>query len=337
MSGVAEAALPWLDEPLVQALARQRAHALLVHAPAALGQFEFALLLAQAWLCETPAERRLQGRACQNCQSCQLFRAHVHPDLRVLLPEALQQTLGWAVDAEGEGDGDEPNRRKQPSKEIKVEQVRSAIAFSELTRGRGRHKVVVIFPAERLNPVAANALLKTLEEPHGDQRFVLASQAVQRLLPTLRSRCQALRLIEPPRGMALDWLASGQVDRPEVLFAATGGQPLEVLECLRAGIDARSWLALPESVRRGDASMLTGWPLARAIDALQRLCHDAMCLSAGAAPRYFAPLELPGRVDRAALLRWWRELTRAARQAEHPWSAGLLIEALVTQGRRALA
>ncbi len=337
MTDRAEPALPWLDAPLAQALGHQRAHALLVHGPAAVGQFEFALLLAKAWLCETPAEQRAQGRACLHCPSCLMVQARGHPDLRVLLPEALQPALGWATEAQGEEGAGADAGRKQPSKEIKVDQVRSAIAFSELTRGRGRHKVVVVFPAERLGPVAANALLKTLEEPRGDQRFVLASQAAQRLLPTVRSRCQAVRLTEPPREVALEWLASRQVDQPEVLFAAMGGQPLEVLECLSAGIDARSWLALPECVRRGDASMLTGWPLARAIDALQRLCHDALCLSADAAPRYFTQLRLPQRVERAALLQWWRELTRVARQAEHPWNAGLLIEALVTQGRRALA
>ena len=327
--------LPWLAEPLADALRHQRGHALLVHGAAGVGQFQFALMLARAWLCETPVDERPSGHACGRCDSCHLVDAHGHPDLRVLLPETLEEALGWASDEPPEDAGD-GGKRRQPSKEIRVAQVRAALQFSELTRGRSRHKVVVAYPAERMNVVTANALLKTLEEPPPGQRFVLASEAADRLLPTVRSRCQAIRLAPPPRDVALRWLAGQQVAQPEVLLDAAGGSPLLARDWQLAGVDSAAWAGLPEGVRRGDASVLSGWPVPRAIDALQRVCHDALSLAAGGEPRFFAGLRAAPAARLPGLLAWSRELSRVARHAEHAWNAGLLIEALVTQGRDAL-
>ena len=119
------------------------------------------------------------------------------------------------------------------------------MAFAQQTSSRGGAKVVVIYPAERMNPASANTLLKTLEEPPGRARFVLASAAPQRLLPTVRSRCQSLRVPLPALDVAAGWLAARQVVQPEVLLAAAGGQPLEAHERLALGVDAPAWLRLP--------------------------------------------------------------------------------------------
>ena len=94
-----QAALPWLAPLLRQMLDSQRAHALLLHGPQGVGQFELAITLAQAWLCEA-ADAAM--RPCGVCASCRLAQAHSHPDMLVLLPEALQEPLGWAA-----ADGDE--------------------------------------------------------------------------------------------------------------------------------------------------------------------------------------------------------------------------------------
>lgn len=336
MSGRDCDSMPWLAAPLAAAVAHQRGHALLVHGPADVGQFEFALRLAKAWLCEEPLAQRPGAGACGRCDACHLFDAHAHPDLRVLLPEVLQEDLGWStVDAEG-GDGGDSGKRRQPSKDIRVEQVRSAVQFSTLTRARGRHKVIVVYPAERMNAVSANTLLKTLEEPPPAQRFVLATQAPQRLLPTVRSRCQVVQLPPPAREEALVWLRAQGVTAPEVLLDGAGGSPLEALAWSQCGVDAKAWAQLPDAVKRGDAAALSGWPVARVVDALQRICHDALALAVGAPPRYFPAM--PGSASRAVdgLLAWAAELRRVARHAEHPWHAPLLIEALVTQGRQAL-
>ncbi len=337
------AALPWLAVPLQRALREQRSHALLVHGPSGVGQFELALGLAQGWLCEAdpaPAEGN-PLRPCGRCAACHLVGARSHPDLLVLVPEALRAALGWEPDADADDSGDKTSKAK-PSKDIKVEAVRSAVAFAQTTSARGRGKVVVLHPAERMNGISANTLLKTLEEPPGDARFVLSSGAPDALLPTIRSRCQAVTLTLPPTEVAVEWLRAQGVADPAVLLAAAGGQPQDALAWSREGVDAALWTQLPLLVQRGASAAVAGWPLPRLIESLQKLCHDALCVAAGAGPRYFSIASLKGAtrsgegVDVRALHAWQRELQRAARFAEHPWNAGLLAESLVEQGRRAL-
>jgi DNA polymerase-3 subunit delta' len=324
--------LPWLAEPLAQALATQRGHAVLVHGPQGIGQFELALCLAQAWLCETPGGAR---KPCGHCASCRLVRARSHPDLLVLIPEALREALGWEED--GADGGSEKASKAKPSKDVKVEAVRGAVAFSQSTSARGVAKVVVVHPAERMNAISANTLLKTLEEPPGLARFVLSSGAPEALLPTIRSRCQAVPMVLPTAEAASAWLAGQGVAQPEVLLRACGGQPLEALDWSRQGVDAALWSNLPRLVSRAESAAFTGWPLARLVDALQKLCHDAACTAVGAAPRYFAAEALPRRGDLARLTAWARELRRFAASAEHPWNAGLALDSLLQQGRAALS
>jgi DNA polymerase-3 subunit delta' len=325
--------LPWIEPVLRRTLQSQQAHALLLHGPQGIGQFELALTIAQAWLCEAD---EASARPCGVCASCRLVQAHSHPDLLVLLPEALQEPLGWAA-AGGDDDAERAAKTKQPSKEIKVDAVRAAVGFAQTTSARGRAKVVVLHPAERMNAVSANTLLKTLEEPPGEARFLLSCAAPDALLPTIRSRCQSVALALPPADQAGAWLAAQGVPDAAVLLAATGDQPQEALEWARQGIDAAAWQRLPALVAQGSAAAFGAWPLARVVDALQKLCHDASRVTVGAAPRYFPAGSLRAGADPAALHAWMRELNRVARHAEHPWNAGLMTESLVQQGRRALA
>jgi len=324
--------LPWLAPLLRQTLATQRAHALLLHGPQGVGQFELAVTLAQAWLCESIDA---SARPCGICASCRLAQAHSHPDMLVLLPETLQEPLGWARNDE-DGAPERATKSKTPSKEIKVDAVRAAIDFAQITSARGRAKVVVLHPAERINGVSANALLKVLEEPPGNARFVLSCAAPDALLPTIRSRCQGVPMALPTPEQATAWLAGQGVAEPGVMLAATGGQPQDALEWTKQGIDAALWLRLPALVGQGAAAAFASWPLARTVDALQKLCHDAACLAVGAAPRYFPAAAIAVGADPAALSGWMRELNRVARHAEHPWNAGLMAESLVLQGQRAL-
>ncbi len=326
-----ELPLPWLEQPLRRALASP-AHALLVHGPHGVGQFELSVTLAQAWLCESGGERK----PCGACASCRLVAAHSHPDLLVLLPEALREALGWGATDDADG-GEEKQGKRKPSKDIRVDEVRQAISFAQTTSARGRCKAVVLHPAERMNAVSANALLKTLEEPPGNARLVLSCAAPDTLLPTIRSRCQALTLGLPDPEVARRWLAGHDVPQPEVLLAASGGQPQDALGWSADGIDARLWLALPGQIARGDAGLLAGWPLPRVVDMMQKLCHDAMCLSVGASPRYFPSAALPPPAPLDVLAPWARELGGIARQAEHPWNVGLMVESLTMRARLALA
>jgi DNA polymerase-3 subunit delta' len=89
-------------------------------------------------------------------------------------------------------------------------------------------------------------------------------------------------------------------------------------------------------VKRGEASAFASWPLARVIDALQKLCHDSACVALGATPRYFPAGSITPGATLDALSQWMRELNRSARHAEHPWHAALMLEALIQRGREAL-
>jgi DNA polymerase-3 subunit delta' len=188
-----------------------------------------------------------------------------------------------------------------------------------------------------MNLQSANALLKTLEEPPAGTRLVLSCADPALLLPTVRSRCQIVRLGEPPADESGRWLIEHGVGQPEVLLAACGGRPLDALLLSQAGISVDHWLALPGQIRRGQAGGLSGWPLRLALDALQKLCHDAMSLACGGVPRYFPVTSLPFGGERQALMAWWGSLARVARHSGHAWHEPLLLDALVSQGSVALS
>ncbi len=354
---------PWLQTQLESLLA-QRGHAWLLSGPSGLGQFELALALARAWLCERPTP---QG-ACGQCGSCHAVQVHTHADLCLLLPETLSLELGWPLDEKTQEDLD--SKKRKPSKEIKVDAAREAVVFTQFTRSRGNTKVVLVFPAERMNSVTANTLLKTLEEPPGEVKFVLATEAAHQLLPTIRSRCQTHTMLWPQLEPALAWLqgetsSSGagesgakKAARPpaaadlQTLLRAVGGRPADALTWLQnspADDAARHWQSLPKAVARGDASALADWTSAQAVDALQKICHDVWATRVGAEPRFFGATDLPepapgkpadipqaGASGLYALAAWSRELTLIARTVEHPYNLGLMIEALVSRAQTAL-
>lgn len=320
--------LPWLGLPLAEVLAQQRGHSLLLHGAAGVGTLHFGLTLAQAWLCEDTGSQR----PCGHCGSCRLVQSHLHPDLFVLLPELQRRDLGWLLgDDKPEGDD-----KKKPSRQIRIDEVRAAIDWSHKTSARGRGKVLLIHPAEAMNLQSASALLKTLEEPPAGTRLALGVSDPALLLPTVRSRCQRVTLPAPPREQAVPWLEAQGLKDAAVLLDAASGRPLEALALAGNGIDAAAWSALPRAVASGQGGALAGWPVPRAIDAMQKLCHDALALAVGAPARYFPAASLPRRADVTALAAWSKALSRVARHDEHPWNEGLLLEALVTQGRRAL-
>jgi len=322
---------PWLAAQSRQLLA-QRGHAWLLQGPSGLGQYELALGLARAWLCDQPTA---EG-ACGNCAGCHAFDVRAHTDLCVLMPETIMLELGWPLSEQAQKDIDD--KKRKPSKEIRVDAMRDAVEFAQRTSGRGRGKVVMVYPAERMNHVTANTLLKTLEEPAGDLRFVLASEAAHQLLPTIRSRCLAHTMAWPSHDDAVSWLQENGVmpaDAPALLRAA-GGRPDDALAFAQAGRDPKVWSLLPKAMARGDNAALADWTPAEAVSALQKLCHDLIVSRAGAQPRFFQPADLPPPASFAVLTGWSRELSRTARTVEHPFNAGLMLEALVSQARSAL-
>jgi DNA polymerase-3 subunit delta' len=340
MSEGSRAALwPWLVQPLQEALGQLNSHAVLLHGPQGVGQFEFALALARSWLCESQGAGLPMAPACGRCTSCHLIDAGSHPDLMVILPEALQASLGWQAASGDEGEGSEKGsgKTKKLSQEIKVDAIRAVVQFSQHTASRGRAKVVLVHPAERMNLIAANTLLKTLEEPPGQVRFVLSGATLDQLLPTVRSRCQAWRLPMPDTQAAIAWLqaelGAAPHDDASMLLAAAGGQPLTARDRALLGLDARYWPQIPKDLAQGGATALTQWPLPLVVETLQKVCHDLACIAAGGTPRYFPSDCLPPAPKLDLLTTWAQELRKVSRHAEHPWNQGLKVETLLLQAR----
>ena len=322
---------PWIAAQRDQLLA-QRGHAWLLQGPSGLGQFELALELVRSWLCDAPTPHG----ACGQCGSCHAVAVHTHADLCVLMPETVMLALGWPLPEKAQSEIDD--KKRKPSREIRVEAMRDAVEFCQRTSARGRGKAVLVYPAEQMNTITANALLKTLEEPPGDTRFVLASEAAHLLLPTIRSRCLGHTLHWPDEAQALQWLQA-QGLAPEVAQAqlrAAGGRAQDALAQAQAGRSPATWAQLPKALARGEVAALADLTPAQAINALQKLCHDLQASACGAAPRYFAAADLPPPPPLLALARWAQALTRAARTAEHPFNTGLMLEALVAQARQTL-
>ena len=330
---------PWLQRQLQAALG-QRGHALLLAGPSGLGQYDLALALARAWLCEHPSALG----ACGVCGSCHAIDVRTHADLCVLLPETLSLELGWPLDEATQKKLDDKERK--PSKLIRVEAARGAVSFTQFTRARGSTKVVLVYPAERMNVESANTLLKTLEEPNGVVRLVLATEAADQLLPTIRSRCQTHPMVWPNQDEALAWLleqvnldgkSSATLEQARVWLQAAGGRPDDALDWARSGLDAQAWLALPQALARSDWSLLASWPAGRQLAVLQKLCHDLMAHASGAAPRYFPASHLPPAPPWSVLAQWSKELLDTARSVEHPFNAGLMQEAWAARTRQVLA
>jgi DNA polymerase-3 subunit delta' len=189
-------------------------HALLLNGPAGTGKTELADILIARLMCLESGEI-----ACGECRSCRLLSSGAHPDHHRVTFE-------------------EHPRTGEPRREIIVEQVRRLIAALTLTTTVSVRKTALIVPAEALNHNAANALLKTLEEPPGDTVMLLVSHDPARLPATIRSRCQNLNVRLPEQAEALQWLsAAAECDSAEAALAleAAAGSPLAALDMLKSG------------------------------------------------------------------------------------------------------
>jgi DNA polymerase III subunit delta' len=327
-SDTAKTTAPWIAAQ-TQTLLAQRGHAWLLAGPSGLGQYELALALVRAWLCE----RATAHGACGSCGSCHAIDVRAHADLCVLMPETVMLALNWPLSEKAQDEID--GKKRKASKEIRIDAMRDTVEFAQRTSARGRGKAVLVFPAERMNVYTANALLKTLEEPAGDVKFVLASDAAHQLLPTIRSRCLGHTMTWPDQASALDWLQGQGVaaNQASVMLRAAGGRPQDALQF--ASI-ASLWSRLPRAVQAGDVSVFKDWTPAQTVDALHKLCHDLLALRCGASPRFFEAADLPKAGGWRALSDWARSLSETMRTVEHPFNAGLMQEALVSQAQLAL-
>ncbi len=326
--------LPWQRDAARDALARRSSwpHALLVHGPRGIGKHALALAFAQGLLCESP---RADALACGDCPGCRYALAGQHPDLMRLELLAFDQDAGTlqAVDT------------------IAIDRVRALTEFVQLTSHRQGAKVAVIAPAERMNAAAANALLKTLEEPPPGTYLILVSAQPGRLPPTILSRCRKLAAPLPTSAEARSWLTAQGVERPELVLAQAGGAPLAALAQAEAGVqgERRAWLAalgLPERLSaRGLAARIDAGGkderkarLAHALEWLLAWTADLARVAAGGAARQNPDAEEPlvrlaTRVAPIALFRYHRSLLRQRALLAHPLQPRLVAEALLIEYR----
>jgi len=334
---------PWQtdDWSRLQQLRNHWPHALLLHGQAGIGKLHFAQHLAQGLLCEAPQPN---GEPCGRCVACGWFAQGNHPDYRIVVPEALAALAGAAptddkADKADKDDGGDGKKTRAPSKEIRIEQVRALLDFSGVGSHRGGMRVVVLYPAEALNVAAANALLKTLEEPPPGVVFLVVSARVDRLLPTIISRCRQWPMGTPSPQAARAWLAAQGVADADALLAEAGGAPLGALAL--AGDDSRTlrdWtLAQLAAGARCDAfacgEALQKLPVPLVLGWLQRWLYDLLAERTAGRPRYFpqagaALSRCAAALDPTALARYTRTVTRQRAIENHPLNARLVFEEL---------
>ena len=270
---------PW-NEPVLRAFRARLGrlpHALLVHGAPGVGKLALAERMARLLLCEHADEAR---RPCGECDGCRWFIAGSHPDFRRLEPEALaKQPVEPEEGEEGAGEATPARRTRQPSLQIKIEQVRALSDFLNLRSHRGRLRVALVHPAEDMNENAANALLKGLEEPPAGAVFILVSHRPARLPATIRSRCVALAVPVPARDVALEWLASQHAKDAERWLAYAGGAPLKALGYAAEAPLLERLLQSPGIVEDREG-------VERLTEALQKMAFDRAFSAFGLPPKY---------------------------------------------------
>lgn len=286
-------------------------HALVIEGPEGLGKLDLAFRLAArvlgtGWM---PEEPPLPPR---------------HADLL------------WLTLEEGE---------KGLKRQIGVQQVRDACAILAMTSYAGGWKVAVIAPAERLTLAAANALLKTLEEPAPRTLIVLVRSRLDTLPATVASRCQRLRLAAPREDEALAWLEGQQPGRPwPRLLELAGGAPLLAIRLAERGyaeLDAalaNDLLALLAG-RADPHEVAASWQRRELPDVLRWLCAWTASLvrlkAAGHPPalenaKQHALQTALERIPLQRLFRYLDEVQGATARMDGALNAQLMLESLLT-------
>ncbi|TKB57496.1 DNA polymerase III subunit delta' [Ferrimonas aestuarii] len=199
------AQLPWLASSWrkwQQILSRGTvAHAWLLAGAEGIGKASFADSMTQSLLCE-------RHSGCGQCRSCLLLKAGNHPDRFEIAPDG---------------------------KQIKVESIRALITQLSQTANQGGARVVILQQADTMNQAAANALLKTLEEPMAGVYLILVSANPKRLLPTIHSRCQSLLLPSPSLAQSQALLGQSVPDALLSQQLRVFGGPLSLKQAIESG------------------------------------------------------------------------------------------------------
>ena len=308
--------MPWHAEHWMRLHARRMRdalpHALLLCGPAGLGKREFARRFIQGLLCE----RAIDGEACGDCRSCLLVAAGTHPDL-----------IGLSFGLRKDG---------VQRSEIVVEQIRELSARLAMRSQFGGWQVATIDPADAMNTAAANALLKTLEEPSAQTMLILLADAPWRLPQTIRSRCQRIEFQLPATAEALAWLQAEGVRDAAAALAAAGGNPgmaqAWALEgALERRLEVRRDLTALAAGRGQPTEVVKRWldsePAQRLWFAAQAAADEIRARAGeGTAP-------LSSAMDVEALGHWYNAVNRAREGLRGPLRGDLLLLELLAQWR----
>ncbi|WP_444678053.1 DNA polymerase III subunit delta' [Halomonas sp. E19] len=203
--------LPWqlpLWQHFLERFEQQRLpHALLLSGPRGVGKQRFGEALVARLLCTSPG-----SQACGHCHGCHMLASGYHPDLMRVMPE-------------------------EGKRQIRIDPIRTVNGFVAQTAQQGGRRVIVVAPAEAMNVAAANALLKSLEEPGANTHFLLLADVPSRMLATIRSRCQHWSLPLPEREASLAWLTErlGSHEEAQFWWQVSGGLPLLAVELADPG------------------------------------------------------------------------------------------------------
>lgn len=348
---------PWQEQTWQRLLGSldRLPHALLLSGPAGTGKRVFAEAMAQRVLCEHADGREF---GCGKCVSCRWLAAGNHPDFRLIAP----QSEAAEDDAETPGPGQTGMgaKGKKASKQIVIDQVRALNDFIGVGTHRRGLRVILLDPAEAMNTHTANALLKLLEEPTPSTLFLMISRSQRRLLPTIRSRCQAIAFDKPDPLLARKWLVEqGTLANPDALLAFTGGMPLLARELGERGAAGyrQEFVAALAGIDQTDplqtAAHWDGWLKRKDEDSfvprlstlvvwLQKWVFDLALWKLSGRSTYHPEASdslgrLAARSSVAELFGCYNELNHMHRIADHPLNARLFLDDMLLRYARAVA
>ncbi len=323
---------------------------LIFHGPGGVGKLPTALALCRALLCAAT-----EDRPCGVCSSCRRIdeRALLHPDVRVGFPEKLSEFEKGESEPDGPAGVDLQERQaeaiRNPVWSLLIDRVRQSIGFLQRRPAEGALSVLILDQAHRMPAEAANALLKTLEEPLPHAVIILISPSYHALLPTLRSRCQPIPFQLVSRAAIASYLMKrGSIDPAEAALRAglSGGRIGVALDLDLEGFRRRREILLTileVLLRRGDPGIAVaraeevvrgGEAVEGDLEMLLSLLRDLM-VAAAVPPGAAAPLIHADLADRLAALagdaafsgpRGLEDLERTIDAIRHKGNRQLLIE-----------
>jgi len=310
-------------------------HALLLKGKKGIGKYEFARQLAKTLLCTAPIAER---KACGECLSCGWFEQCSHPNFYLVMPEALTVNPGGSSEKEeGEEKSGSAATKKTARQQISVDQIRKLTDFVYMTGHQNGYKVILIYPAEAMNTASANALLKKLEEPPEHVLFILVTHQVQRLLPTVRSRCQQIVMPIPDVETSVAWLKQQAVSDPEACLAAASYSPLQAL-LLDKGEHAahhEQFIQHVANPKQLDPLSLAGTlqqtSLPAVVNWLQKWCYDLVSYRTTGKIRYYLNQltlikAMSGQIDLLECITFTRALNAKQQLSHHPLNPRLFLE-----------